>query len=132
MKPFDLEKAIKGEKVITRSGKPVRIICWDYQKELYPIVALVAIGEKTEELITYTIKGEQYAKEELVAGKSSLDLFMAPIKKEGWINVYKAGDGSYIGGTVKDSKEEALNASKNAEKFYEPIYLDTAKIEWEE
>lgn len=29
MKPFDLEAAKAGAPVCTRSGKPVRIICWD-------------------------------------------------------------------------------------------------------
>lgn len=128
MKPFDLEKAVKGEKVITRSGKSVRIICWDYQNALYPIVALVAMGEKTEELVIYTIKGEQFSKEELISNESSLDLFMAPIKKEGWINVYKSSNGFYMGGSIKGTKEEA----ENAEKFSEPVYLTTTKIEWEE
>lgn len=41
LKPFDLEKAKQGAKVVTRDGRPVRIICWDKLDDdnTYPIVA---------------------------------------------------------------------------------------------
>ena len=40
--PFDLDKwlADKSQKVETRDGRPVRIICWDKQDKNHPIVAL--------------------------------------------------------------------------------------------
>lgn len=40
-KPFDLEAAKAGAKVVTRDGRQVRIICFDKKDPQYPIVALV-------------------------------------------------------------------------------------------
>lgn len=77
MKPFDLEAAKRGEKVITRSGKQARIICFDANldtEEAYKLVALVQhLATKTEILRTFTVKGELNSNKE-----SDYDLFMEP------------------------------------------------------
>lgn len=61
LKPFDLEKAKQGAEVVTRDGKPARIICWDRVGKLYPIVALVEChyndGKTEEEVMIYTNQG---------------------------------------------------------------------------
>lgn len=36
MKPFNLEEAKAGKQVVTKSGRPVRIICWDVKDRMYP------------------------------------------------------------------------------------------------
>lgn len=38
---FDIEKAKAGTKVVTRSGEPVRVLCYDNDDKWYPIVAIV-------------------------------------------------------------------------------------------
>ena len=38
---FDIEKAKAGTKVVTRSGEPVRVLCYDNNDKWYPIVAIV-------------------------------------------------------------------------------------------
>ena len=64
-----------------------------------------------------------------VDGDSPKDLFFAPIKREGWINVYKGvieNHLPYVGQKVYKSKEEAI---RNKCSDY---YFTTLKIEWEE
>lgn len=57
MMPFDIEKAKQGAKLVTRDGKPARIVCWDVKDIQYPIIAIVkGVGEK-EYVSTYTNKG---------------------------------------------------------------------------
>ena len=55
-KPFDAEAAKKGAVIETKSGRPVRIVCYD-RKDNYPIIALVDYGI-FEDYNTYSIKGE--------------------------------------------------------------------------
>ena len=59
---------------------------------------------------------------------SCVDLFFAPEKKEGHINVYRDGDNYYIGGTeIYSSEAEAVS---HATKEFG--YVKTVKVEWEE
>ena len=55
LKPFDLEAAKNGAKVVTRDGHAVRIICYDRKNEEYPIVALV--GEDEGAVFSYSSGG---------------------------------------------------------------------------
>ena len=124
MKPFSLEEYLKNpsRQVVTRYGKRVRIICTDYENRK-PIVGLVK--EKEEIIFTFTKDGKLLENGE----KSFVDLFFLPIKKEGWINVYKGVIENYlpyVGQKVYKSKEEAI---RNKCGDY---YFTTLKIEWEE
>ena len=59
---------------------------------------------------------------------SCVDLFFAPEKHEGYINVYGDGDDYYTGGTeIYSSEAEAV--SHAMKKFG---YVKTVKVEWEE
>lgn len=121
MKPFDIELAKANHPVQTRDGRPVRILCYDrkFDRNLYPIVALVQINESREETIYYSKEGIYSDK-----GQTSLDLFMAPTKKEGWISLYSEPRKIW-GGHVYGTEEEAFeNVS--------PGSIATIKIEWEE
>lgn len=121
LKPFDLEKAKAGAKVITRVGEPVRIICWDRVNENYPIVALVERENDTrEDVHSFTVRGTFFDND----SEHDFDLFMAPTVVERWVNVYK--DGQYKTGDFYRSEEEA---KKNR------CCLDcvaTVKLTWEE
>ena len=125
MKPFNLEEYLKNpsQKVITRDGREVRIICTDAKGD-EPIIALVYNNIREEENVyTYNREGIFYKDND-----SCLDLFFAPIKREGWINVYKFEDDKRTIGCLFESEEEA-----NLHKYDRASeYIKTIKIEWEE
>lgn len=119
MKEFNLEAAKNGAPVQTREGNPARIICWDMESDEKYIVALMKI-DNNESIVLYGQKGNY------VKGRESvLDLVMAPVKHEGWVNVYKDGDEVEPGIKIYKTEEEAKKvASDNC--------IATVKIEWEE
>lgn len=121
MKQFNLEEYLKNpsRKVVTRDGKNARIICTD-AKNVYSVVALIA-EDKSERVETYLRDGI-YSE-----GRQSCDdLFFAPEKHEGWVNVYRSlGLVDLWCRCIFDSEEEARrNADETA--------VATVKIEWEE
>ena len=122
MKQFSLEEYLKNpsRQVVTRYGKRVRIICTDY-KSRKPIIGLVK--ENEENIFTFTKDGKLLENGE----KSFVDLFFLPIKKEGWVNIYKMGiKKTRQCGNIFETEKEALNfkGDKN--------YIASIKIEWEE
>lgn len=129
MKEFDIEKAKAGAPVCTRDGRPVRIICWDFQEygqqeadEKFPIIALVK-EDKGERAYVYRESGK------CKINKND-ELMMAPVKREGWINVYRpSNEGKYIvSGVAYETESEAKEAGLNKKI----TYITTIKIEWEE
>ena len=126
MKQFNLEEYLKNpsQKVVTRDGREVRIICTNAKGD-EPIIALVYNNIRNEENVyTYNRYGCFYKDND-----SCLDLFFAPIKREGWINIYKGVSErypSYAGQSIHESEKEALKNKCNDN------YITTTKIEWEE
>ena len=124
MKEFNLTEYLKNpsQKVVTRDGRAVRIICTDI-----PIVALIYDEEKQKESIECFFENGKYLSFD--ANDSPLDLFFAPVKQEGWINLFKDKEINYpyILGIIHDSEEEAKKAIKD-----DPDFIATVKIEWEE
>ena len=125
MKPFNLEEYLTNpsKKVVTREGKPVRIICTNRLSESFPVIALVN-NEDSELCFSYTTFGKSYIDQDR---DYKLDLFFAPEKKSGWINLYKMNSIISPGPRAYDTKEEAESAA--GDKSY---YISTIKIEWEE
>lgn len=126
MKQFSLEEYLKNpdKKVITRDGKPARIICTD-KRGNKPVVALIlAPDNKIEVPFFYTSNGFFYKD-----GRDDCDdLMFASIKKEGWVNVYKHPDLEYPSCVcIYPTYEEAVSHGKIQEG-----YVTTTKIEWEE
>ena len=125
MKEFNLTEYLKNpsQKVVTRDGREVRIICTDAKGD-EPIVALVYNNIREEENVyTYNREGIFYKDND-----SCLDLFFAPVKREGWINVYRFKDDTRTIGCLFKSEEEA-----NLHKYDRASeYIKTIKIEWEE
>ena len=104
----------------------MRIICTDY-KGSQPIIGLVATEEENEEkeiAYCFTEKGNQYSP---IERKPELDLFFAPVKKEGWVNIYDITRTNCISRIYK-TKEEAETIGKGCKSGY----ITTIKIEWEE
>ena len=120
MKQFDLEEYLKNpkRKVVARDGDSVRIMCTDYYGKK-PIIA--KIGE-----CEYSYSFYEDGKFLSYGEPSHLDLFFAPEKEEGWLNLYKNDNGHIYTGGVYSSKEEA------EEYLNKKGYLATIKIEWEE
>ena len=93
---FDLEKALAGEKVITRDGL-----------EVTQLVNFEGVGDRCESI--YAMVGGKvisyYGCGNYTGNHSPLDLFMAPKKLSGFINVYADGDVGYL---MHDTKEGAV------------------------
>lgn len=124
MKQFSLEEYLKNpdKKVITRDGKPARIICTD-KRGNKPVVALIlAPDNKIEVPFFYTSNGFFYKD-----GRDDCDdLMFASIKKEGWVNLFK-NNSTIITGEVYNTEAEAKSAI-----LCKYTYISTTKIEWEE
>ena len=120
MKQFNLEEYLKNpsRKVVTRDGRNARIVCAD-KKGANSIVAVVTKYDGvTEEVFTYTKNGE------FIGGiTTKYDLFFAPEKHEGWVNVCKSQ--MYRCGLIHNSEKEARR-SRGLDA------IATVKIEWEE
>ena len=123
-KPFDLEAAKAGAPVVTRDGRPARIICWDYNlcgvQKLLVLVKDDVVDH--ENILAYNLDGT------CCVSPSPYDLFMAPVKHEGWVNLYRDSSGVLFATLIQDTKEKALS-SVDAQSV---CYVATAKIEWEE
>ena len=101
MKPFDLEAAKAGAPIVTRDGRPAKFI------------AHVAEAQPSQRLVVL-IDGGVYTKPESggysksPAHLSPNDLFMAPVKRTVWVNVYGYGGATWRN-TEKGADDDALN-----------------------
>ena len=127
MKQFNLEEYLRdpNKKVVTRDGRNARIICTDRQGSDHPILALCTMSNESENLYSYLPNGRMYLNAD---ADTCMDLFFAPEKHEGWVNLYNLSEGPYLG-SVYSSKEVAEAMSKKCGLQH---YIATIKIEWEE
>ena len=125
MKAFNLKEYLKNpeRKVVTRDGRGVRIRCTDKRGGNCPIVALVENPIiKTENILTYEEDGRWNPVGSRPSVDSDLDLFFAPEKHEGWVNIYP---GPITGVAIYKSEEVAKDCANKE-------VIATIKIEWEE
>ena len=126
MAQFSLEKylANPSRKVVTRDGRNVRILCTDREDLDFPIITLIKKKFGGEVIYAHTKDG-------LYCNTCSTihDLFFAPEKHEGWVNIYKSKYDGYELSQVYQRKEDA-----ESEKYINDsdAYITTTKIEWEE
>lgn len=124
MEDFSLQEFLKNpsRKVVTRTGKPVRIVCTDVRGE-FPVVGVIYYNDEKDIVDSFTENGK-WTNE----CKSDLDLFFAPEKRIGWINVYRNERGAIFFSTPYSTKEETLD------ELYDDkdTRIDTIKVEWEE
>ena len=122
MKEFDLQEYLKNpeRKIVTYDGSDVRVICTNRLDKDYPVVALVR--KKNVETIESYTKDGKYINNKIY----NHDLFFAPEKKEGWINVYRGNGGcnTFVCNRIFATKEEAQREKRDI--------IATIKIEWEE
>ena len=127
MKAFNLEEYLKNpsQKVVTRNGRKVRIICTDV-RSTFPVIALVErFNSEVDDAFSYTKDGRF-----LTTETDERDLFFAPEKHEGWLNIYRSDEcGFYMRGkSPYKSKEKADKVAKANPK----TFFTTIKVEWEE
>ena len=122
MKMFNLDEYTKNpsRQVVTRDGRNVKILCTDYIG-FGPIIAKVE-GNSYSQM--FDSDGRSCRCEE-----SNYDLFFAPEKYEGWLNVYRHTDtGEVTFGAILHTSREKAEKIGRADDYY----AATAKIEWEE
>ena len=125
MKQFNLEEYLKNplRKVITRDSRNVKILCTNFTKAQHIIAQ---------------IEGNDYSTAFHKDGifvhgfESNCDLFFAPEKHEGWINIFRGKDNPFTGNIIFASKEEAEESGRHCCGFTKDLYMTSAKIEWEE
>ena len=126
MKQFSLEEYLKNpsRKIVTRDGRNVRILCTDREDLDFPIITLIKKKLGGGEVIYAHTKDGLYCN----TCSTIHDLFFAPEKHEGWINIYRNEDEDYYKGMVIfSSKEDAIEKGR---RFSD--YITTTKIEWED
>ena len=98
LKPFNLEAALKGEKVVTRDGREV-LELKEFKTPIYSNNQLVGVISRN--LFTFTLEGV-----EAFGAVSPRDLFMAPKERVVWVNFY--GEAAFSGNAAwHDSQESA-------------------------
>lgn len=117
MKPFNLNDALSGKKVVTRSGLPVNNLT--YNPEADPEYRLV--GWVNGRVSSYFTDGKMY-----MLGENDLDLFIFPDTKEYWACLWeKNGLKSFDFGNSKQGAERMALASKGniikTTLFYEEV-----------
>ena len=126
MKQFNLEEylANPSRKVVTRDRKAVKIHCTNYDS-CQPIIAEIEGHNYSQ---SFTKDGKYF-----ISRKDNRDLFFAPEKHEGWVNIYKAGVQKetlgclvtrYVGSCIWPTEEAAKTAADADD-------IVTIKIEWE-
>ena len=122
MKPFDLKAALAGAPAVTRDGREVKWIAHDPGAVSEGRV-LARVGDGGSH-VRFFESGASY-----LTGESSYDLFMAPVKREGWVNLHTCTTGQpgvvAFSGNVWATKELA-------ETLQTPSKIATVRIEWEE
>lgn len=123
MKPFNLEEYLANptKRLITRDGRKVTIYCTNYNSN-FPIIAEIE-GTHSSDSFNEEGKFSQIS-------DSENDLFFAPEKHEGWVNIFKCASNAnrYVEyARIFQSKEDAEEAIEG-----DSDYITTLKIEWEE
>ena len=123
MKPFSINEYLENpnREVVTREGKPVRILCTDLDDNDYPVAAAI----RNRHTDKFTADGLFELRK-----KTKYDLFFGREKREGWALIYKgtAHSASHISTEIYATKE-------SAERVWEAnpgMQCSVIKIEWEE
>jgi hypothetical protein len=118
LKPFNLEQALAGAPVVTRNGCPIVELKYLQTSSKLAVVR----KEPDDKLISYFVPCDGKLGDTI---EYVTDLFMAPTKKEGWINIYNVLSLDVTGKNIYPTEEAAL-ANKGCD------CIATIKIEWEE
>jgi hypothetical protein len=119
MQPFDLDKALAGQKVITETGREILEIAYFRNRKEWPVLVLL---NDNQTVYAYNTKGEHATSVE------ELKLFMVPTKKTYFINIYRYSDGLICPG-IKCFQDRNNAIEEGLEK---EGYLTTIEFEIEE
>ena len=98
MRKFNLEEALAGKPVVTRTGNIVtQLNLFHSIREMTPLYGVV-----NEEVISWTTKGKFVWKD----GESIHDLFMVTEKKTIWINVWQNLKNCSLSSSVHSRKDK--------------------------
>ena len=120
MKQFNLKEYLEhpDRNVVTREGRPVRILCTDLDDASYPVAA--AIGNVNCD--KFTSNGIYQ-----LGRKTKYDLFFGPAKHEGYASICFSDGEYHLDDIIYSSEKEAeINAGKYGD------FVTAVKIEWEE
>lgn len=119
LRPFDIEKAKNGAKVVTRSGIVAQILKYDFKLETGEEIMIVMISDYPNR---YNQKGYPIENDYIWNGQR--DLFLLPNMRDGWVNIFKDSVGMVSAGSIFNTEADA--------KEYSEESIATARIEWEE
>jgi hypothetical protein len=117
-KPFNLEEALNGAKVVTRDGREVTQLTKFNVREGIRIVGVIEGYRSTLEWDN--IEGFTYS-----GCESTTDLFLVKEPKSVWVNVYVSDKGNLLLSSPNDTKQDALQTITKGEYY---TYLKTIEI----
>lgn len=118
MKPFNLEEALNGAKVVTRDGRVVtQLIKFnaDEKETLYGVVSNEIASWKDDGRFSFVSPYNDHI----------LDLFMYVEPIRVWVNVYVSDNGKILLSSPNETKQDALQTITKGEYY---IYLKTIEI----
>jgi hypothetical protein len=124
MKTFDYTTALLGKPVITNEGRKVHEI---FSSEHRNYLTVLADGITYPLLFDYSGKLLDTSGTDFKTEKHSItNLYMAPVKRKGWVNVYPPSTSEWNGlSYVYDTEGQAKGAACSN-------VIATVPIEWEE
>jgi hypothetical protein len=128
MKPFNLEEAKAGKPVCTRTGLPVRIICFDRLDNQYNLIGLIQITENNEDMIIFTLEGKYFMDSE----ENEYDLFMNTANRS-HICIMQTKDGKIFPYPQFFTREKALTFYDDADTPKTgTVKIAITEVTWEE
>lgn len=106
LKPFNLERALAGDPVVTRDGRPVKIA--GHNPDANPRAAVC--GWISEVVRQWDSKGKYYdhnLHRDTPSIQCNCDLFMAPKTRTVWVSLYQGGNDYLTYWKQFDTEKEA-------------------------
>lgn len=132
-KPFDLQKALAGEPVVTGSNEKAEYVCTvkNARNGTYHVFKCHFIDSdygQSEAIYHFNDLGEGFQGLGMVRA-GYVDLFMAPVKKTVWVNIWKSTYGAMFGSSPNPFSSE--DEAKKMAICTQPNYIGTYPIEIE-
>lgn len=117
-KPLDLSKP-----VVTRDGRPVRILCTDAKNDYYPVIGIALDDQGLEVPRSWSLSGETYLRE-----IRDTDLINAPETRTVWVVVKMDAMGGRMATTFLN-KDSARDYAQHTSRVIWPFVSDPTPIE---
>lgn len=119
---FDLEKALAGENVVTRVGQPITQLV---KFKTHSGSILYGLNCDMDSIESWLLNGNYHDSTK----ECDSDLFMAPKKLSGFVNVYRNHEGRVYMGTIRDTKEECIINTEDADHAVLAQAIDLSQFE---